>query len=91
MKEGYQVFRPLIKYNNDEILKVIEKKNLPIFTTPCEFKEFRPKRILEKYYQKMGLRFDYDQLMDFAKKSLNFPDISSFTDIGKEDYFTNVF
>ena len=91
MKEGYQVFRPLIKYNNDEILKVIEKKSLPIFTTPCEFKEFRPKRILEKYYQKMGLRFDYDQLMDFAKKSLNFPDISSFTDIGKEDYFTNVF
>jgi len=91
MKEGYQIFRPLVKYNNDDILKVITQKNLPILSIPCKFKDFRPKRILEKYYKKMGLRFDYNQLMRFAKKSLNLPDMSSFTAIGKEDYFTNIF
>jgi tRNA(Ile)-lysidine synthase TilS/MesJ len=91
MKEGYQIFRPLIKYNNDDILKVICKKSLPILSIPCNFKEFRPKRILEKYYRKMGLCFDYNQLMGFVKKSLNFPDISSFSAIEKEDYLTNVF
>ena len=91
MKEGYQIFRPLVKYNNDDILNVVTQKNLPILSIPCNFKDYRPKRILEKYYQKMGLRFDYNQVMRFAKKSLNFPDMSSFTAIGKEDYLTNIF
>ena len=54
MKEGYQVFRPLVQYNNDDILKVVSQKNLPILSTPCVFKDFRPKRILEKYYEKIG-------------------------------------
>ena len=91
MKEGYQIFRPLVKYNNDDIRKVIIRKNLPILSIPCNFKDFRPKRILEKYFEKMGLRFDYHQLMRFAKKSLNLPDMSSFTAIVKEDYLTNIF
>jgi len=91
MKEGYQIFRPLVKYNNDDILKMITRKNLPTLSIPCSFRDFRPKRILEKYYEKMGLRFDYNQLMRFAKKSLNLPDMSSFTAIGKEDYLTNIF
>jgi tRNA(Ile)-lysidine synthase TilS/MesJ len=91
MKEGYQIFRPLIKYNNDDILKVITQKNIPTLSISCSFRDFRPKRILEKYYEKMGLRFDYDQLMQFAKKSINLPDISSFTAIEKEDYLTNIF
>jgi tRNA(Ile)-lysidine synthase TilS/MesJ len=91
MKEGYQVFRPLIKYNNDDILKVITRENLPTLSIPCKFKDFRPKRILEKYYEKMGLRFDYNQLIDFAINSLNLPNISSFTSMEKEDYLGNVF
>lgn len=91
MKEGYQIFRPLIKYNNDDILKVIDKKNLPTLSIPCAYKDHRPKRILEKYYQKMGLRFDYNQLMLFAKKSLNLPAPSSFTAIEKEEYITHIF
>ena len=91
MKEGYQIFRPLIKYNNDDILKVIFQKDLPILKIPCNFKDFRPKRILEKYYEKMGLCFDYNELMHFTKKSINLPDISSFANIKKEDYFTYIF
>ena len=91
MKEGYQVFRPLIKYNNDDILKVITQENLPTLSIPCKFKDFRPKRILEKYYEKMGLRFNYNQLIDFATNSLDLPNISSYTSMEKEDYLGNVF
>lgn len=91
MKEGYQIFRPLIKYNNDDILEVISQENLPTLSIPCKFKDFRPKRILEKYYAKMGLRFNYNQLIDFAINSLNLPDISSYTSMEKEDYLGNVF
>jgi len=91
MKEGYQVFRPLIKYNNDDILKVIFQENLPTLSIPCKFKDLRPKRILEKYYEKMGLRFNYNQLIDFAINSLGLPNISSYTSMEKEDYLGDVF
>ncbi|MEJ2657556.1 MAG: ATP-binding protein [Desulfobacterales bacterium] len=91
MKEGYQIFRPLIQYNNDDILKVIAQKSLPTLSIPCNFKDFRPKRILEKYYEKMGLRFNYNQLMHFAKNSLGIPDIYSLTALEREDYLTNIF
>jgi len=91
MEDGYQVFRPLIKYNNDDILKVITRKNIPTLSIPCTFKDFRPKMILEKYYQRMGMRFNYNQLIDFAIKSLNLPDISFCTSIEKENYLLNVF
>ena len=44
-----------------------------------------------RYYEKMGLRFNYNQIFDFARKSLKLPDISAFTSIEKEDYFINIF
>ena len=91
MKEGYTVFRPLIKYNNDEILNILSRKKIPFLSIPCKFKNFRPKRILEKYYEKMGLRFNYDQLFNFARASLNLPHISAYTSISKEDYLLRIF
>jgi tRNA(Ile)-lysidine synthase TilS/MesJ len=91
MKEGYQIFRPLIKYNNNAILKAIAQENLPTLSIPCKYKEFRPKRILEQYYEKMGLRFDYNQLIEFTTKSLDLPSVSSYTAMEKEDYLGKVF
>jgi tRNA(Ile)-lysidine synthase TilS/MesJ len=91
MEDGYQVFRPLIKYNNDDILKVITRKNIPTLSIPCKFKDFRPKMILEKYYQRMDMRFNYNQLIDFAINSLNLPDISFYSPIEKENYLLNIF
>jgi tRNA(Ile)-lysidine synthase TilS/MesJ len=91
MEDGYRVFRPLIKYNNDDILKVITRKNIPTLSIPCKFKDFRPKMILEKYYNRMDMRFNYNQLIDFAEKSLNLPDISFYSPIEKENYLLNIF
>jgi tRNA(Ile)-lysidine synthase TilS/MesJ len=91
MKEGYTIFRPLIRYNNDEILRVIKEAGIPTISIPCKFKEFRPKRILEGYYEKMGIRFDYDKVSDFAKRSLSLPDISTYTSIDRDEYLLNLF
>jgi tRNA(Ile)-lysidine synthase TilS/MesJ len=91
MKEGYAVFRPLIKYNSNDIMRAIEKKGIPILSIPCEFSGFRPKRILEGYYEKMGLHFDYSQVFKFAGKSLNLPDTFSYTSMEKEEYLVQFF
>ena len=91
MKEGYTIFRPLIKYNSDDILRVIKEAGIPTLSAPCKFKEFRPKRILERYYQKTGIHFDYDMVFDFAKRSLNLPDISTYTSIDRDEYLSNLF
>jgi tRNA(Ile)-lysidine synthase TilS/MesJ len=91
MEDGYRIFRPLIKYNTDDILKVITRKNIPTLSIPCKFEDFRPKMILEKYYQKMGMRFNYNNLIDFAIRSFNLPDVSFYSPIEKENYLLNVF
>ena len=91
MKEGYTVFRPLIKCNGSDISKYIEENKIPVLSTPCEFKGYRPKRVLEAYYEKMGLKFDYDSVFDFAEKSLEIPGIASYSKIDKDKYLGEYF
>lgn len=91
MKEGYTIFRPLIKYNNDDILRVISQKDIPTLSIPCKFKHLRPKKILESYYESMNLQFDYNHVFDFARKSLDLPDKSSYASIKKEEYLRRIF
>lgn len=91
MNEGYSMFRPLIKYNGCDILYTVKENNIPILSIPCEFKDYRPKRILDAYYTKMGLRFDYERVFEFAKKNLGIPDASSYTTIKKEIYLKEIF
>jgi len=91
MKEGYTVFRPLIKYNSNSIQKVITQAGIQTLSTPCKFKEFRPKRILGRYYQRMEICFDYDKVFDFAKRSLGLPDVATYTAIDRDEYLLNIF
>ena len=91
MKEGYRVFRPLIKYNGSDILETLDMAGVPFLSIPCEFRDFRPKRVLEAYYEKMGLYFDYDRVLDFAKRSLDLPDISFYSSMDKERYIKDIF
>jgi len=91
MKEGYTVFRPLIKYNGNEIVELITETGIPTLSIPCKFADFRPKRTLEGYYQKMGLRFDYNRLLGFTKNHLNLPDIAKYTSLKKEEYLRHFF
>ena len=91
MDEGYSVFRPLIKLNDTDIRETIEREGIPTLSIPCKFSSLRPKRLLENYYKALGLRFDYDRLLDFAKKSLNLPDMSSYASINKAEYLQHIF
>ena len=91
MKEGYTVFRPLIRYNGREIQEQIKKNNIPTLRTTCKFKDQRPKRLFEKYYEKLELGFDYDKLVEYVEKSLHFPDHSIWTAMDRDDYLENYF
>jgi len=91
MKEGYTVFRPLIKYNSSNIQKTIRQAGIPTLSISCKFNEFRPKIMLERYYQKAGICFDYDKVFDFAKRSLGLPDITTYTSIDRDEYLLNIF
>jgi hypothetical protein len=91
MKEGYTIFSPIVKFNGSDILYTIEKMGIPILSIPCDFKEYRPKRVLERYYEKMRLRFDYNNVFEFAKKALDLPDISEYVSIDKGKYLKEVF
>jgi len=73
------------------VFKSVEQEGIPILGIPCDFKEFRPKRILERYYDKMGLRFDYDEVFKFAKQTMGLTDPSAYTEMDKEQYLTKVF
>jgi len=91
MKEGYSVFRPLLRYNGCDVLKTVEKENIPILNIPCRFKDSRPKRILERYYDKMKLSFDYDEVFKFAKQTMGLVDPSEYRNMDKERYLKKVF
>jgi tRNA(Ile)-lysidine synthase TilS/MesJ len=91
MKEGYTLYKPLLRYNDQDILKVIRDNEIPILTTDCKYKDFRPKRLFAESYIKMDLRFNYDKVMDFAQKALTLEDASSYTDIDKKNFITTIF
>jgi tRNA(Ile)-lysidine synthase TilS/MesJ len=90
IKGGLTIYKPLIKYNDQEIKNFISKNNIPLTTTSCTYKEFRPKRIFSTYYEKTDLFFDYSNVLNFAKKALNLPDISYYEEIDMVDYMTMV-
>jgi len=48
-------------------------------------------RILQSYYEKMGLRFDYQRVLNFAAASLDLPDLSAYTGMEKEEYLQKFF
>ena len=91
IKRGLSVFKPLIKYNDQDILQAIQAYGIPITQTTCRFHEHRPKRWFSKYYHAMELRFDYDSVLNFAKEALRLPDCSYFEEIDLKKYLRTVF
>ncbi len=91
MKEGYTVFRPLVRYNGIDIEHTVGKIGIPTLKTPCRFGDQRPKRLLEKYYKNVGNGFDYDQLFEYTQKSHLFPNDSTWSDMGRDEYLGKYF
>jgi len=91
MKEGYTVFRPMLRFNESDIIAEVKKDGIPLLSIPCKYKEFRPKRSLQKYYEQMGLGFDYGRILEFAKNTLGLPEISAYETLEKQAYLKNLF
>ncbi|RLB21223.1 MAG: hypothetical protein DRG76_09490 [Deltaproteobacteria bacterium] len=91
MKEGYVVFRPLLTLDSRTIYEYLDQMGIPTLSIPCRYRNFRPKRLLEEYYEKMALRFDYEQLFDFMKQIKDFPLGNTFTSMDKEKYLSKIF
>lgn len=91
MKEGYTVFRPLLRFNESDIVAEVQNVGIPLLSIPCKYKDFRPKRSLQKYYEQMGLRFDYEEVFKFAKQNMGLGGTSEFIGMDKKQYLTKVF
>jgi tRNA(Ile)-lysidine synthase TilS/MesJ len=90
MKEGYTIYKPLLRYNDQDIRGVISENEIPILTTDCRYKDFRPKRLYAEGYIKMDYHFDYDKVMKFAQEALNLAKPTSYTTLDKKDFITSI-
>ncbi len=91
MREGYTVFRPLVYFDENTVEKYLVEMSIPFLSTPCAYRDSRPKRILQEYYKKMGLQFDYANLVEFMKKIPDFPLNHSYQTMHKEVYVNKFF
>ncbi len=88
MKEGYTIYKPLLRYNDQDIKKVISDNEIPILRTDCRYKDFRPKRLFAESYIKMDLYFNYDKVMKFAQESLRLVEPSFYANVNKSDFIS---
>ena len=90
MKEGYALYKPLLRYNDQDIVKVVRDNEIPLLTTECKFRDYRPKRYFAECYLKMDMHFDYDKVMKFASEALNLEKQSSYEVLGKEEFIRSI-
>jgi tRNA(Ile)-lysidine synthase TilS/MesJ len=90
MQSGLVVFKPLIRYNDQEIMDFISKEGIQVLTTHCIYRQYRPKRHFSSYYEKMNLQFDFDKVLRFARSALQLPEERFFSDMGEERYLKKV-
>ena len=86
LKDGFSIFKPLIYYNDQDITTLIAEEGIPLLSSTCRYKEYRPKRLFAQYYEQMGLRFDYEKVFRFAQTALHLPEESFFTQMGEDRY-----
>jgi len=86
MEGGYSIYRPILKFNTPDVLRIIQEASIPFLSIPCHYAQFRPKRLLESYYRSMSLHFDHNRVVDFVKQHLGLPSVSEYRSMSKE-YF----
>ena len=90
LKDDLTIFKPLLKYNDNEISKIVTEEKIPLSRAVCTYKRFTPKRILSDYYHQINADYDYDNVLRYAKSSLKLNEISYYTDLAKDDFIKNV-
>ena len=91
MKGGFTIYRPILRFNEKDVARIIDHAGIPILSTPCLYGHLRPKRILESYYDSLSLDFDYDRVLDFARISLDLPAVNEYVSMDNEHFLKRVF
>lgn len=86
LKDNLSIFKPLLKYNDHEIIQAATDNNILYSTIKCEYRKFRPKRLLSNYYEEMNLQFGYEEVFNFYKNSLGLHNSEYFMNLDKEDF-----
>lgn len=86
LKDGLTVFKPLLKYNDNEIMRVANKEKIPLSDIKCQYMKYTPKRILSEYYDQINASFDYNNVIEYVKNSLKLHELSYYTEMGREDF-----
>ncbi|MBN1829398.1 MAG: hypothetical protein JW884_09680 [Deltaproteobacteria bacterium] len=86
LSDGLSIFKPLLKYNDQEIMKIVQEEGIPLASAECQYKHYTPKRILSNYYNQVDAVFNYDNVISFVKDSLKMNDLSYYEHMGKEDF-----
>lgn len=76
LKDGLTIFKPLLKYNNQEIMRVIAKEKIPLSSIDCKYKNFTAKRILFEYYNQINVSCSYENVLNFTKQSFKLHELS---------------
>lgn len=85
-KSGFAVFKPLIRYNDQDILKIISDEDIPLLSAQCRFRDYRPKRLFSSHYERMNIKFDFEKVLEFSKTVHHLPEENVFTELGEDSY-----
>jgi tRNA(Ile)-lysidine synthase TilS/MesJ len=77
LTDGLTIFKPLLKYNNQEIFQVVKKQGLPLSEVVCAYTRYTPKRILFDYYRQTDAHFDYDNVISYVKSSFQIHELAA--------------
>lgn len=91
MQSGIIIYRPALRYNKQEVVRIIQEASIPILSVPCRYAQFRPKRMLETYYESMQLHFDYDRVVTFAKECLGLLSVNEYASMSEEHFLNRLF
>ncbi len=91
MNGGYTIYRPVLRYNTQDVVRIIEGASIPILSVPCRYARYRPKRILGSYYESMRLHFDYDSVFKFATEHLGLPCVNEYASMSEEHFLNRLF
>ncbi len=86
MKEGYAAYRPMHFLNQEEIRGLLQDSGVPPQDSPCEFGTRRPKKFLAGYFERFGLEFSYDRVMEFAKRHLQLGDKADVEKLDRDEF-----
>ena len=91
MNSGIMIYRPVLTYNKQEVVRIIQEASIPILSIPCRYAHFRPKRMLETYYESMKLQFDYDRVVTFAEECLGLLSANEYASMSEEHFLNRLF